>query len=157
MNRIEAVCLKPEYDYRAPDGSEIRLLIAGSAGSLCHCTLQAGGISSAVYHETVEEIWYCLSGHGEVWRKYENNDVTPVYEGVSLNIPTGIAFQFRNNGTEPLCFLITTMPPWQEKKPERMRLFQPKASGRSPAGSKVEIGNKWTLCNGSLDEKDWRR
>jgi mannose-6-phosphate isomerase-like protein (cupin superfamily) len=75
MNSIETVCLKPEYDYLAPDGSEIRLLIAGSAGSLCHCTLPVGGVCSAVYHKTVEEIWYCISGQGEVWRKLENNDV----------------------------------------------------------------------------------
>jgi len=65
-----------------------------------------------VYHKTVEEIWYCLSGHGEVWRKQETDDVTPVYRGVSLNIPTGVAFQFRNIGNDLLCFLIATMPPW---------------------------------------------
>src|SRR5262245_33571130 len=66
MNRIETVCLKPEYDYLAPDVSEIRLLVAGNTGSLCHCTLPERGISSAVYHKTVEEIWYCISGQGEV-------------------------------------------------------------------------------------------
>ena len=32
--------------------------------------------------------------------------------GVCLTIPPGTSFQFRNTGWEPLCFIITTMPPW---------------------------------------------
>ena len=32
--------------------------------------------------------------------------------GVSLNIEVGTPFQFRNTGDEPLCIVITTMPPW---------------------------------------------
>ena len=36
-------------------------------------------------------------------------DVAP---GVSLSIPVGSRFQFRNTGTRPLRFIIVTMPPW---------------------------------------------
>ena len=30
----------------------------------------------------------------------------------SLTIEVGTHFQFRNTGDEPLCIVITTMPPW---------------------------------------------
>ena len=32
--------------------------------------------------------------------------------GVSLTIPLGAHFQFRNTGEAPLRFVIVTMPPW---------------------------------------------
>src|SRR5262245_23523906 len=105
--------LLEKYDYLAPDGSEIRLLSVGERGSLAHCTLPAGQVSSPVKHRTVEEIWYCLSGEGEVWRSSGDcNDVVPFHAGTSLTIATGTSFQFRNPGTNPLTFVITTMPPW---------------------------------------------
>jgi hypothetical protein len=42
--------LKPDADYLAPDGSEIRLLPAMKGGGLCHCTLPVGRTSSPVAH-----------------------------------------------------------------------------------------------------------
>ena len=78
-----------------------------------HCTLPQGGVSKAVRHRTVEEIWYFLSGAGEVWRAMNGaENVTDVAAGVSLAIPTGVRFQFRNTGAASLCFLIATTPPW---------------------------------------------
>jgi mannose-6-phosphate isomerase-like protein (cupin superfamily) len=38
--------------------------------------------------------------------------VTEVSPGVSLTIPAGVHFQFRNTGGGPLRFVLTTMPPW---------------------------------------------
>ena len=32
--------------------------------------------------------------------------------GISLTIPLGAHFQFRNEGKEPLSFIILTIPPW---------------------------------------------
>lgn len=63
--------------------------------------------------QTIEEIWYCLDGKGEMWR-YEEDEQTVVelYPGMTLTIPTGTHFQFRNTGEVPLRFLIITMPPW---------------------------------------------
>jgi len=105
--------LPREFDYLAPDGSEIRLLLDIEGGGLAHCTLPTGKVSLAVYHKTVEELWYFLSGVGEVWRKQEDREETlAVQAGVCLSIPIGTSFQFRNTGKEPLCFVITTMPPW---------------------------------------------
>ena len=115
--RFETKRLPQDYDYLAPDGSEIRLLTQVQGGGLCHCALPEAGVSEPVYHKTVEELWYCISGQGEVWRKQGfREEITPVYSGVSLSIPVGTAFQFRNTGVEPLCFLIATMPPWPGKE-----------------------------------------
>lgn len=105
--------LRENYDGLAPDGSEIRLLNRLDAGSMVHCTLLPNQTSTAVRHKTVEEIWYFIEGEGQVWRKQDNREeVTDVKPGVSLTIPFGTQFQFRNNSTNPLRFVIVTMPPW---------------------------------------------
>jgi mannose-6-phosphate isomerase-like protein (cupin superfamily) len=97
----------------APDGSEIRLLGEMRGGSLVHCTLPPGRVTVAVTHRTVEEIWFFLSGRGQVWRKLgEREEVAEVEPGMSLTIPLGAVFQFRALGDDPLCFIIATMPPW---------------------------------------------
>ncbi len=109
----QTVALKAELDLHAPDGSEIRLLPSTERGSLCHCTLRPGQVSRPIRHRTVEEIWYVLKGCGEIWRKYaEDATIAELAAGVSLTIPRGCAFQFRNGGGEPLEILIITMPPW---------------------------------------------
>ena len=110
---LEVLAVTPAYDYLAPDGSEIRLLAQATGGGLAHCRLPIGGISTAVQHQTVDEIWYFLSGTGEVWRKLGDLDeMTAVHAGVSLNIPVGASFQFRNNGQDNLDFVIATIPRW---------------------------------------------
>ena len=103
----------PEDYEIAPDGSEIRPLLRLGHGSLAHCTLPRRCTSYAVSHKTIEEIWYCLQGQGRIWRrKGETEVVVNVGPGVSLTIPTGTHFQFRNTGGGPLRFVIATMPPW---------------------------------------------
>ncbi len=110
---FETTQLGDDVDAIAPDGSEIRLLGARPGGTFAHCTLPAGATSLAVRHRTVEEIWYVLSGEGEVWRAQNGQeDVTPVTAGTALTIPLGAHFQFRTIGDEPLRFVLTTMPPW---------------------------------------------
>lgn len=105
--------LNKKYDYLAPDGSEIRLMQSMKNGDLVHCTLQPGEVSSAVRHKTVEEIWYFIKGTGEVWRKLgEKEEIVFVETGLSLTIPLGTDFQFRNTGKDKLEFVICTMPPW---------------------------------------------
>jgi mannose-6-phosphate isomerase-like protein (cupin superfamily) len=80
---------------------------------MVHCTLPPGRVSLAVRHRTVEEIWCCLAGTGEIWRKLgEREEVTALEPGVSVTIPTGAHFQFRATSAEPLTLLIATMPPW---------------------------------------------
>jgi mannose-6-phosphate isomerase-like protein (cupin superfamily) len=102
-----------EFDVLAPDGSEIRFLATLDGASSVHCALPVGGVSLAVTHRTVEEIWYILSGAGEVWRKIGDTEETAVVApGMCLTIPFGIHFQFRNIGNVPLEFFIVTLPPW---------------------------------------------
>ena len=105
--------LSKNYDTLAPDGSEIRILAATAGGSMAHCSLPPGQTSLAVAHRTVEEVWYFLSGSGEVWRMLgEREEVVEVSPGTSVSIPLGAHFQFRNTGDTPLQFVLTTIPPW---------------------------------------------
>jgi len=102
-----------EADARAPDGSEVRLLLSLAGGSFAHFTLPAGATSAAVSHRTVEEIWYFVAGEGEVWRKYRDEaSIVEVKPGVALTIPLGAEFQFRAGAQAALCFVAVTMPPW---------------------------------------------
>jgi mannose-6-phosphate isomerase-like protein (cupin superfamily) len=114
--------LADRHDCLAPDGSEIRLLAAGERGSFVHCALPPGGVSRAVRHRSVEEIWYFLSGTGEVWRKVgETEETVEVSAGLCLTIPCGAHFQFRNTGAGRLEFVLVTMPPWPGD-PEAVRV-----------------------------------
>ena len=111
--KFETVRLPDKMDRPAPDGSEIRLLPTMAGGGLAHCTAPPGFQSQAVRHQSVEEIWYFLEGHSEVWRKQgEQEEVVTALPGLSLTIPVGTHFQFRNLGEVPARFLISTMPPW---------------------------------------------
>jgi mannose-6-phosphate isomerase-like protein (cupin superfamily) len=104
------------HDLRAPDGSEIRLLVQVTGGSLVHCTLGSGEVTRAVRHRTVEEMWFCVAGGGQVWRRDEAQggveDVVDVAPGLALTIPIGVCFQFRAGGSRPLELVIATLPPW---------------------------------------------
>ena len=103
----------PSYDALAPDGSEIRLLVETKAGSMAHCTLRPGQVTIAVHHRTVEEVWFCTAGTGELWRRSSQGaEFIQLEPGVAATIPLGTEFQFRATGAAPLELVITTMPPW---------------------------------------------
>ncbi len=100
-------------DAVAPDGSDVRVLLRLADGSMAHFQLAPGQTSNAVAHHTLEEIWYFLSGRGEMWRKQgDQEEVVAVEPGVCLTIPAGTHFQFRSFGPEPLAAVGVTMPPW---------------------------------------------
>jgi mannose-6-phosphate isomerase-like protein (cupin superfamily) len=124
---FESNTLGDRIDVIAPDGSEIRFLAQMSRGSFVHCTLPPGGVSLAVRHKSIEEVWYFLSGKGQVWRAQDGEEaVTTAAAGTALTIPTGVHFQFRNTGEVPLHFVIATMPPWPgEQEAERVADFWP--------------------------------
>lgn len=97
----------------APDGSNVRVLLGLAGGGMAHFELAPGETSTAVAHRTVEEIWFFLSGCGEMWRKQDRREeVVPVERGVCITIPHGTHFQFRAVRHEPLVALGVTMPPW---------------------------------------------
>ncbi len=105
--------LAEQPDAIAPDGSEIRFLQATDRASVVHCTLPPGATTVAVFHRTVEEIWFFLTGTGEVWRSHGGSEeVLRMEPGSSLTIPLGASFQFRALGSVPLTLLIATVPPW---------------------------------------------
>jgi mannose-6-phosphate isomerase-like protein (cupin superfamily) len=100
-------------DAIAPDGSEVRILAQTARGSMAQFTLPAGKVSIAVAHRTVEDVWFFVSGQGQFWRRVgEVETVAAIGPGLSISIAVGTQFQFRNDGSEPLVAIGTTMPPW---------------------------------------------
>ncbi len=80
---------------------------------MAHYSLPGYKISTPLSHKSVEEIWYIISGEGEMWLKsLDNEEVIPLSPGVCLTIHIGNHFQFRNLEKAPLCILISTMPSW---------------------------------------------
>jgi mannose-6-phosphate isomerase-like protein (cupin superfamily) len=98
----------------APDGSTVQRLCRAESGSMAQFSFAAGTVSRAVLHRHVEELWYVLSGAGEIWRSPESGiaEVADLSPGVSLSIPARCAFQVRVTGDQPLTVVAVTMPPW---------------------------------------------
>jgi len=102
-----------EPDAIAPDGSEVRLLATATRGSMAQFTLPPLSVSKPVAHHTVEEVWLVMSGKGRMWRKHADvEEIVDLMPGVSITIPVGTRFQFRNDGHAPLECVGVTMPPW---------------------------------------------
>ena len=106
--------LPVKYDYLAPDGSEVRLLVRGEKASMAQFKLPPGHTSSAVAHHSVEELWYVASGRGQLWRKHgtDQEDVVDLVPGVSISLSPGTHFQFRSTGSDALEVIGVTVPPW---------------------------------------------
>jgi mannose-6-phosphate isomerase-like protein (cupin superfamily) len=84
-------------------------------------SLEPGALSKAVMHRTVEEIWYVAAGQGRLWRKHgEAEQIVDLAPGLSLTIPVGTRFQFRNDGAVALQVVAVTMPPWPGELPFRL-------------------------------------
>ena len=113
MSDFQTMRMHVQRDAVAPDGSDVRVLLRLGGGSLAHFELSPGQTSTSVMHRTVEEIWFFLSGRGEMWRQQGGHEeIVPVDAGVCLTIPLGTKFQFRSYGYEPLAAIGVTMPPW---------------------------------------------
>lgn len=113
MERFDTRALGSEPDAVAPDGSEVRVLAATARGSMAQFALASRLVSRAVAHRTVEELWYFTGGQGRMWRRIgQVEQIVQVRAGVSVSIPAGASFQFRNDGDEPLEAVGVTMPPW---------------------------------------------
>ncbi|HEY4040290.1 MAG TPA: cupin domain-containing protein [Rhodopila sp.] len=122
MHTGSIMALPGDHDVLAPDGSEVRLLLALSGGSMAHFRLPPGQVSRAVRHRTVQEIWYILSGQGEMWRSTDTQqDIVALAPATCLTIPLGVTFQFRSFGSEPLAAVAITMPPWPGADEAEMR------------------------------------
>jgi mannose-6-phosphate isomerase-like protein (cupin superfamily) len=116
---FDTMRLPAARDVVAPDGSDVRILLRLAGGSMAHFELAGGRTSRAVVHRSVDEIWYVLSGRGEMWRSQADRrggeggeEIVALEPGTCLSIPVGTSFQFRSLGDGPLAAVAVTMPPW---------------------------------------------
>jgi mannose-6-phosphate isomerase-like protein (cupin superfamily) len=110
---VKETTLRPVPDAKSPAGADIRFIMDGTTGNMIHSTVPPGQINRATVHATVSEFWHVLEGTGEIWRKDETEErVTSLLPGVSVDIPVGTAFQYRNVGDVDLKFICISMPPW---------------------------------------------
>jgi mannose-6-phosphate isomerase-like protein (cupin superfamily) len=113
VRSFASIRLPIERSEVAPDGSDVRVLLILAGGGMAHFELAPGQTSRAVAHRTVEEIWFFLTGRGEMWREQDGvSETIEVSPGMCLTIPLGTRFQFRSSGEDPLSALGVTMPPW---------------------------------------------
>ena len=112
MTGFASLALSDAPVVSAPDGSEVRVLLARPGGSMAHFRLAPGQITRAVRHRTVEEIWFVLSGHGALWRREAGRaETVALSPGICATIPVGTEFQFRAFD-EDLEIAAITLPPW---------------------------------------------
>ena len=110
---FDTMQLPEDPDAVAPDGSDVRVLLRLGRGSMAHFELGPGRVSRAVAHRAVEEIWYILAGHGQMWRcRAGRQETVPLRPGTCVSIPAGTHFQFRAADGAPLAVVGVTMPPW---------------------------------------------
>jgi len=113
MSEFSTLPLPAERTVVAPDGSNVRVLLGLSTGTMAHFELPAGMTSSAVVHRTVEEIWFVVAGRGQMWRRQgEREEIVELVPGTCLTLPLGTHFQFRASAAEPVAVVGITMPPW---------------------------------------------
>jgi mannose-6-phosphate isomerase-like protein (cupin superfamily) len=129
---FETMTLPEMPDVIAPDGSKVRVLLRLEDGSMAHFELGPGLVSIAVQHRTVAELWYVLTGRGEMWRRQgEQEEVVALAPGACLSIRAGTSFQFRSVGSEPLTAVAVTMPSWPgaQEAFEVVGIWQPALDG----------------------------
>jgi mannose-6-phosphate isomerase-like protein (cupin superfamily) len=111
--KMKTTMLPDEPDAKSPAGADIRYLMDGKTGNMINSTVPPHQVNKATVHATVNEFWYVLEGHGEIWRDdgIERN-ITVLIPGRSIDIPVGTMFQYRNVSDEDLKFICISMPPW---------------------------------------------
>jgi mannose-6-phosphate isomerase-like protein (cupin superfamily) len=99
----------------APDGSSVRpLCTLRGAASFAQFELAPRQLSKAISHTTVQEIWYVVSGGGDIWRSQDGHEeTTALAPGTCLTVPLGTTFQFRA-GRDGLVVVAATVPPWPD-------------------------------------------
>ena len=100
--------------FLADDGSIIRNLPSLGNVQTVQCTLRPNEVIQACVHKTVSQIWYVISGEGEVWLKDKLGieTVNKINSGTSFTVPLGFSFQFRNTGSVNLEIFIVNASPW---------------------------------------------
>lgn len=111
---FETTDLASITSFLSDDGSEIRSLPTVNGVETVHCRLPQGGIIQASRHKTVAQLWYVLSGNGDLWLQTHDGkeSVVLLKSGVSVTVPLGYKFQFRNTGMQNLDILIVNTTKW---------------------------------------------
>ncbi|MEG4342080.1 cupin domain-containing protein [Microcoleus sp. A003_D6] len=104
-------------EFIAGDGTQLRELLHPDKQavdlrySLAHATLPAGQ-TSALHSLTTSEVYYILSGVGEMHIDGENQFVEA---GDAVYIPPNAKQFIYNCGTEPLIFICIVDPAWRKE------------------------------------------
>jgi mannose-6-phosphate isomerase-like protein (cupin superfamily) len=109
LQRVEA--------FTTLDGSEIRELLAYRNScvrnqSLAEARVAPGARTAPHYHRKTEEIYYILSGKGEMTIDDRKQDVGPLD---AIAIPPGAVHTILNTGSEPLVFLCCCAPAYDHE------------------------------------------
>jgi mannose-6-phosphate isomerase-like protein (cupin superfamily) len=101
--------------FTTKDGSEIRELLAHRNSairnqSLAEARLPVDMSTTPHYHPRAEEIYYILSGRGQMRIGAETAAVGP---GDAIAIPPGLVHQIANSGQSPLVFLCCCAPGYE--------------------------------------------
>src|SRR5215467_5346497 len=104
--------LKQVESFITLDGSEIRELLAQRNScirkqSLAEARVAPGARTAPHYHRKTEEIYYILSGKGEMTIDDRKQDVGSLD---AIAIPPGAVHTILNTGSEPLVFLCWCAP-----------------------------------------------
>ncbi len=112
---MDIVNLHDTVPFRTKDGSEIREILAHRNSvirnqSLAEARVAPGERTTPHYHPQSEEIYYILSGRGEMQLERETRAVGP---GDAIAIPPGQVHTILNPGPEPLVFLCCCAPGYE--------------------------------------------
>jgi mannose-6-phosphate isomerase-like protein (cupin superfamily) len=110
---MKTTLLPEKPDARSPAGADIRFIMDGETGNMIHSTVPPHQTNRATIHATVSEFWFVLEGRGQIWRDDgAESCITDLIPGISIDIPAGTAFQYRNVSDQELKFICIAMPPW---------------------------------------------
>ena len=109
--------LEQATPFTTKDGSEIRELLAHRNSSirnqsLAEARIGPGMTTTAHYHPQTEEIYYILTGTGEM---KIGDEVKKVGPGDAIAIPPGAIHQISNSGSEVLRLLCCCAPGYEHE------------------------------------------
>jgi mannose-6-phosphate isomerase-like protein (cupin superfamily) len=111
------------YELLHPKNSRVRRL------SIAEAVVKPGSATKEHFHRTSEEVYYILSGEGEM---YINEEKAYVQAGDVVLIPAGARHYVVNTGNEELVILCASSPPYSHEDTE---LVTPAAQSSSPHSS----------------------
>src|SRR5262245_60746182 len=77
--------------------------------TITRVTMQPGASQPRHAHDTSEQIWIALQGHGLL--KLVGQESRPFQAGEIARFPNGCVHGFKNTGTDPFVYISVTSPP----------------------------------------------